>query len=182
MKKLKFGQSVNEIMQVAYVVDDLEAAAVRWTRHLDIGPWVIFEHFSAESAMFYGEPSDVDVSLALAYSGGMCFELIRQNNAAPSVYMDLTNKDGLGAFHHWAKGTETFDDDVAKYQSDGVKIAFSGNVTAVGGLRFAYVDTFKELRGMIELIELGPLVEDFFSEIKSHSLSWDRKAVFADLG
>ena len=34
MRKLKFGQRLGEIMQIAYVVDDLEAAAIRWTKRL----------------------------------------------------------------------------------------------------------------------------------------------------
>lgn len=177
MRELKFGARLGEIMQVAYVVDDLEAAAARWASFLNIGPWVLMEHFPAEEKKYYGAPTDIDLSIALAYGGGMCFELIYQHNKTPSVYSDLVDRDGFGAFHHWAIGTETFDEDVARYQSEDCEVAFSGKVVPVGGLRFAYIDTMKELRGMIELIEMGPLVEDLFAGIREQANTWNRKTV-----
>ncbi len=177
MKMLKFGRRLGEIMQVAHVVDDLETAAARWTKHLNIGPWIVLEHFQADEKEYYGEPTDVDLSIALTYSDGMCFELVCQNNDTPSVYKDIVNKDGFGAFHHWAIGTETFDDDVARYHADNCDVAFFGKVAPVGGLRFAYIDTMKELRGMIELIEMGPRVEELFAGVKEQAQSWDRKTV-----
>ena len=169
----KFGKPVGSVMQVAYVVDDLEKAALHWANNLNIGPWVIMEHFPAENMKYYGEETAIDISLAMAFTDTMSFELIVQNDDAPSVYKDVVEKHGYGAFHHWAVTTDTFDADVEKYLSDGAKIAFSGEVVPVGRKRFAYVDTQGTLPGMIELIELSDGVEELFAGIKAQADGWD---------
>lgn len=169
----EFGQPLGAIMQVAYVVDDLEAAATMWAKYLKVGPWMLMEHFPGANMKYYGEPTNADISIALAYSGAMCFELIRQHNDVPSVYRDCAERDGIGCFHHWAVSTETFDDDVAGYLADGCKVAFSGEVIPVGRKRFAYIDTMASLRGMIELIELNAAVEKLFADVRAMSAGWD---------
>ncbi|MGE0184069.1 MAG: VOC family protein [Parvularculaceae bacterium] len=182
MRKLKFGQRTGEIMQIAYVVDDLEAAAHRWMKRFNFGPWVILDHFRADNMTYLGKPTDLDVSIALAYSGGMCFELIQKHNDVPSVYDDAASSNGLGSFHHWAVATETFDDDVARFARDDRHVVFFGEVVAVGGLRFAYVDTRTDLNGMIELIEIGPPVEELFAGVRDRADTWDRKTPFVRPG
>jgi len=169
----KFGQPLGAIMQVAYIVDDLEAAAMHWVKNLNVGPWMIMEHFPAENMKYYDEPTDIDLSIALAYSGSMCFELIFQHNDVPSVYADCVEKDGIGCFHHWAVSTETFEEDVARHKANDHKVAFSGEVVPVGRKRFAYIDTMAPLRGMIELIELNDAVEDLFAGVRELSQEWD---------
>ena len=177
-RMLKFGQPLGGVMQIAHIVDDLEAGAAKWVEALNIGPWVILEHFQADNTTYYGEPTNIDLSIALAYSGSMCFELVQQNNDVPSVYKDQIAQSGLGAFHHWGVCTETFDEDLAAYKRKDMPIAFAGNVRAVGGLRFAYIDAMASARGMIELIECAPVVEDLFNSIKEQAEAWDGKTVF----
>ncbi len=169
----KFGKPVGSIMQVAYVVDDLEKAAMQWVHNLNIGPWTIMEHFPAENMRYYGAPTSIDISLAMAFTDTMSFELIVQNDNAPSVYKDVVAGHGYGAFHHWAITTDTFDADVKKYLDDGARIAFSGEVVPVGRKRFAYIDTQGKLPGMIELIELSDGVEELFAGIKAQADGWD---------
>jgi len=169
----KFGQPLGSVMQVAYVVDDLEAAAMEWVKNLNVGPWVIMEHFPAKNMKYYDDPTDIDLSIALAYSGSMCFELIFQHNDVPSVYTDCVKTDRMGCFHHWAVSTVTFDEDVARHKANGHKVAFYGEVVPVGGKRFAYIDTMAPLRGMIELIELNDDVEGLFAGVRAQSQDWD---------
>ncbi|WP_411820007.1 VOC family protein [Hyphococcus formosus] len=169
----KFGKPVGTIMQVAYVVDDLEKAAMHWVKNLNIGPWMIMEHFAAENMKYYDEPTSVDLSVAMAFTETMSFELIVQHDDCPSVYKDVIEKHGLGAFHHWAITTDNFDADVDRYLNDGAKLAFSGEVVPVGRKRFAYIDTGGNLPGMIELIELNDAVEDLFASIRVQSEGWN---------
>ncbi|MEP1144322.1 MAG: VOC family protein [Henriciella sp.] len=177
VRQLAFGPPMGGIMQVAYVVSDLESAADYWVRNLNIGPWMIMEHFPAENMTYRGNPTSVDLSIALAFSGSICFELIFQHNDVPSVYKEIGPPTVAGKFHHWAVGTESFDEDVNKHADLGNSVAFYGEVQPVGGLRFAYVDTFKSLGGMIELIEIGPPVEELFAGVKAASEAWDGHTV-----
>ena len=171
-RRCKFGRAVGEVMQVAYVVDDLETAAMEWVRRLNIGPWLVMDHFLGVNMKYYGEPTDVGLSLAIAFSGSMSFELIAQKDRAPSVYLDAVKAHGYGCFHHWAVTTDEFDTDIERHIRDGSRIAFSGEVAPVGRKRFAYIDTNGRLPGMIELIELNEAVEDLFAGIKTHADGW----------
>lgn len=170
MEILSFGQPLGAVMQVAYVVDDMEKALEHWTQELGIGPFFLFEHFPLMDAQYRGQPTDFDVNLALAYSGSMCFELIYQNNDAPSVYRDIVDSRGYG-FHHLAVSTRDFEGDVALHQARGAELALYG--VAGPGARAAYMDTAATLGGMTELIEITPEVEGLFSAIKEPSVDWD---------
>lgn len=162
-------QPQGSIMQIAYVVEDLEAAAQRWVRLTGAGPFFLLEHLAIVEPRYRGQPTELDCSIALGYSGGVCVELIRQHNDVPSVFRERPLIPG-GAFHHWAVMTETFDADLERHARAGYAIAFSGAV-AVGG-RFSYVDTGADLGGMIELIEVTPPVRALFAGIEAAAHNW----------
>lgn len=164
------GQPVQSIMQIAYVVEDLEKAATNHARLTGNGPFFLLEHLEVVKPRYRGEATELDVSIALGYSGGLCVEFIQQHGETPSVYKELLDTRG-GGFHHWGVMTWQFDEEVARYQKEGAEVAFEGAV-AVGG-RFAYMDTTAELGGMIELIELTPVVEALFGDLEAASVDWD---------
>lgn len=170
MDMLPFGQPLGGVMQVAYVVEDIHQAMRHWSGALGIGPFFLFEHFPLLDARYRGAPTEFDVTLGLAYSGTMCFELIQQNNDVPSVYRDIVDKRGYG-FHHWARSTRDFDGDVKRYQAMGAALALYG-VAAVGA-RAAYMDTSDTLGGMVELIEITPQVEALFATLRQAAVDWD---------
>jgi len=172
-KLLSFGQPLGSIMQVAYIVKDIEKAMAEWTGRLDVGPFFLFEHFALEDYRYRGKPNDLDITLAMGFSGSMCFELIVQHSKSPSVYTEVIESKGYG-FHHWGVSTTSFDDDLARYAASGSEEVLYGFVPPVNA-RAAYVDTMAELGGMIELIEINPAVEGLFSAIKEPSVNWNGK-------
>lgn len=168
---LGFGQPLGGIMQVAYVVPDLETAMDRWTRELRVGPWFLFRNFPIANVTYRGTPCTPDIDLALAFSGSMCFELIRQNDSQPSVYMDIVKTRGFG-FHHWGVSTRDFDGDIRRYKAMDAELALYGEVPPVEA-RAAYMDTSASLGGMIELIEINEKVNDFFNAMHDAARNWD---------
>jgi len=179
-KMLSFGQPLGGIMQVAHIVEDLEKSMHHWTSTLNVGPFFVFEHFALDDYRYRGKPSDLDITLAMAFSGSMCFELIVQHSTSPSVYTDVVEARGYG-FHHWGVSTAQFDKDLTDHVAAGNAEALYGKVAPVNG-RAAYVDTFSKLGGMIELIEVNPAVEELFSAIKEPSVNWDGKNPVRTLG
>lgn len=179
MEVLSFGQPLGAIMQVAYFVEDMDRELKHWTKTLGVGPFFLFKSFKLLDAKYRGQPTDIDIDLALAFSGTMCFELIVQNNDVPSVYRDVVKQRGYG-FHHWAVSTRTFDADVARHQQAGMALAFSG-VAGVGA-RAGYMDATATLGGMIELIEINPKVEEFFGMLHAAAQNWDGKDPVRTLG
>jgi len=160
-------QPVGTIMQIAYVVEDLDQALNHWLQKTNTGPFFVLKNLEILNPEYRRKSTDLDLTIALGYSGSLCVELIKQNNAVPSVY----NEPPMAGFHHWGVMTEGFDRDLAMHEQNGNELLFSGAV-AVGG-RFAYVDTRPQLGGMIELIELTPLVAELFENLESAARVWN---------
>lgn len=170
METLAFGPPLGAIMQIAYLVEDMDSALRHWTESLGVGPFFLIEHAVLHDARYRGAPTDADVTLALAFSGAMNVALIVQNNDAPSVYREAIAERGFG-FHHWAISTRNFEADVARYERMGAPVAFSGVVGV--GRRMAYMDTAATLGAMTELIEINPKVEEFFGLLHGAAQCWD---------
>ena len=161
-------QPSGSILQTSYVVAELEQAIMHWVDTTHAGPFFLIEHLDIIDARYRGGNGDVDVSIALGFSGSVCIELIRQHDQAPSIFHEFTP---AGGFHHWGIATGDFDNEIARYQLSGFPLIFRGAV-AVGG-RFAFMDTTRQMHGMIELIEETPVVLELFARIESASKNWD---------
>ena len=165
-----FGQPDDGVVQMCYLVPDIQAAMSRWVEKLNVGPWFLLDHFTGTDPQYRGRPSTADVSLAMSFAGHMNVELIQPNDAEPSVYREWIERRGYG-FHHWGRATAHFDRDVKRYQDDGHDLVFIAGVPSGG--RVAYMDTTAVLPGYVEFIELGAGFESTFSRFYRASIGWD---------
>jgi hypothetical protein len=172
MSLLNFGQPDDGVVQMAYVVEDIQRAMKQWAEQLKVGPWFLLEHFTGVDPAYRGRPSEADVAIAMGFAGHMMIELIQPNNDAPSVYREVIDQRGYG-FHHWGIASKDFDRDVTGYKQRGAELAFFARVPSGG--RIAYMDTTAQLPGMVELIELGADFEPMFTGFYRASLGWDGK-------
>ena len=170
MSLLGFGQPQTGVFQMAYVVEDIEASMRRWIDELKIGPWFLLAHFTGEQPTYRGEPSEAEVSLAMAHAGHMLVELIALNDDKPSVWRERVERRGYG-FHHFGVGTLDYDGELARHREHGRALAFECSVPTGG--RVAYVDTTAELPGYVELIEMDPGTDAAFTRFYAQSLAWD---------
>ncbi|WP_347558828.1 VOC family protein [Robbsia sp. KACC 23696] len=159
-----------EIRQAGYVVHDIEAAMDHWSRVLGVGPWFYKEKVPIEDYTYRGQSYEVHNSVALANSGSLQVELIQTRNDAPSMYRDFLRAGNTGLQHN-AYWTTQFDADLARLQSEGFKVAMSGNVGANG--RFVYFDTENHPGTVIELSEIAGPKGTLFKLIHDASLDWD---------
>ncbi|HEX4112105.1 MAG TPA: VOC family protein [Stellaceae bacterium] len=172
MPLLNFGQPVDGVIQMAYVVPDVRKAMTEWTERLKLGPWFLFSPFKPLRQTYRGQPTALSTSIAMAYAGHMQFELIEQHNDVPSVYVETVKKRGYG-FHHWGVSAPDFDRALAAQQARGYELAFYAEPDQ--GIRVAYMDCTADLPGFIELIETGPAVEGLFTMMYQTALGWDGK-------
>ena len=163
-------QPENSIAQIAYITRDLDATLKHWVEVLGIGPFFLLDSSIIEDPVYRGEPSDVNITAALSYNGSMCVEVIEQSNDSPSVYSEIMSTHGPG-FHHWGVMTENFEQEIERYEQKGYPLAWSGKVS-IGG-RFAYMDSYQDLGGMVELIELTPVVQELFEGLQAAASEWD---------
>ena len=159
-------------MQTAFVVDDIEREMAYFSRVLGIGPFFYLPRFPAIDARYRGNPVEIDFSVALAFKGSMCFELVHQNDDKPSPFQEVVLARGFG-IHHVAVSTRSFDADLKRFQSEGLELVASA-ATAIGG-RAAYVASKNSAVPQLELIEMTPPVEQFFGMMHAAAQNWDGK-------
>jgi len=127
-----------DIRQNGYVVRDIEAAMKHWAEVLGVGPFFYMPHIEAETFVYRGKPSGVDMSIALANSGDLQIELIQQHNDEPSLYKDFLDagREGLQHVSSWVADIQP---EIDRLTAAGHVIAQEG--TLAGGIRFVYFDT-----------------------------------------
>jgi len=176
---LNFGQPANGIMQMAYVVPDLNAAIGEWIERLHVGPWFVLDRFAGIDPVYRGQPSRAEITLAMSFAGHMNIELIQPLDDHPSVYREHIERHGYG-FHHWGIATADFAGDLKRYEAQGMETAFRLGVPTGGEV--AYLDCHGALPGFVELIETSPPMERAFSAFYGAALSWDGSAPIRPFG
>lgn len=158
------------IVQNAFVVRDLEAAAMHWAEKLNIGPFYAIEHLALGESYFRGAPLNIDMSVAVAQWGEVQIELIVQHDSNPSIYSEFAARHGEG-LQHVGVMTDSVPTHLERLRPLGIE-AVQWGVTAAG-MRFAYIATDAHPGAMIELIETGPQVQAFFAKVRNSAATWD---------
>jgi Glyoxalase/Bleomycin resistance protein/Dioxygenase superfamily len=162
-------QPKNTIVQIAYVVANLQISMEHWLNGFGHGPFFVLEHVKAENSNYRGQTVSPDFSVALSFSGSVQIELIQQHDDTPSVYKELIDRQGEG-YHHLWKHVDNFEQAVADFDSAGYPTVWTANN---GGGRFAYVDTVKQLGGYTELLDMSPQLKEIWAEMEKQSENWD---------
>ena len=81
-----FGQPDDGIIQMCYVVPDIQAAMNTWVHKLKVGPWFLLDHFTGTDPKYRGRDSTADVSLAMSFAGHMNIELIELGEAFEALF------------------------------------------------------------------------------------------------
>lgn len=160
-----------EIRQNGYVVRDIEAAMKHWTEVLGVGPFFYLEKAPIENFRYYGEPSEMLASIALANSGPLQIELIQQRNGAPSMYRDFLEA-GHEGLQHVAYWTKDFDRDFDRAMELGYTVGQSGEVGGPEG-RMVYFATEAHPGTVVELSEISGPKGRTFEMIAKKARAWD---------
>jgi hypothetical protein len=160
-----------EIRQNGYVVRDIAAAMKHWIEVLGVGPFFYLEEAPIQDFRYYGEPSEMIASIALANSGPLQIELIQQRNDAPSMYRDFlaAGHEGLQHVAYW---TEDFDRDFDRLREQGFTVGQSGEVGGPDG-RMVYFATEGHPGTVIELSEISGPKGQTFKMIAEKARTWD---------
>lgn len=162
-------QHLPEIMQFSYVVEDLGSAIQHWAEQLHVGPFFVSENISYNSCLYLGQPIDLDMSVAIAYSGTVQIELVRQHNDSPSIFKEFFDKRGEG-LQHVAMISEDLSTDLADFAARGVVPVQEGE--AENGTRFAYLNTDKIPGAMLELVSPTEEVLRAFNFMRNAADGW----------
>lgn len=166
-----------ELLQQAWVVDDLEAAAARWSKTLGIGPFFVADYrpefFS--DVEYRGRPGQLEMRTAICYAGAVQIELVQPTGNGPSVYRD-TVPAGRDGFHHVCFWTHDLERDIADYLARGCTIGVRGKVKK--GPAFAYMDATASIGCMVELLECSPALAGLFDRWRATCAAWTGDELF----
>ena len=167
------------IVQNGYVVPDLERAMRHWTQVVGVGPFFVLEHIQWAEVFLRGERIEIDMSVGVAQWGPVQVELVQQFDATPSIYREFAMAKGSG-LQHVGVMTNDIDAHLSRLRTRGIEPVQWGGTA--NGIRFAYVSTDAHPGGMIELIERGTAIENFFGLVRSSAVGWDGKEPIRRIG
>jgi catechol 2,3-dioxygenase-like lactoylglutathione lyase family enzyme len=156
------------IYHTGYVVADIRTAIRHWVEQAGAGPFMLFEDFAFVDPVYRGTPGAPRVTLAFAYSGDSCIELIQPVEAGSSIY-----GEARGALHHLGIGVHNLEEGIRAYAAAGIDCAFRASFPFGGGC--AYLDTTKGLGVFTELVERGPVVDQLLAQIQAAHRQWNRR-------
>lgn len=156
------------IKQLAYVVEDLDAAITRWIATTGVGPWLVYRNARMQGVC-RGETTEVKLHVGLSYQDGMQIELIQPVSDQPSPYQHADGRPKVG-MHHLAWHSADLDRDVAAGRARGWRPVFEASN---GLVRVAYLEHPEEAGPLYEFIEAVPVVIEGFSAGQQASANWD---------
>lgn len=167
------------LMQICWVVDDIQAAMEHWVRAAGIGPFFLFESVPFVEPLYRGQPAEpLDLTAAIAQAGDIQIELVCQNDDKSSFIRDVVPA-GQNGLHHLALYCTDYDRELAAYTDAGSEVAFSCRMM---GSRTCWVDTTASLGFMMELIEANPVADSVFEQFRLAAKNWDGRDPIRSLG
>jgi catechol 2,3-dioxygenase-like lactoylglutathione lyase family enzyme len=160
---------LGEIMQLAFVPDDFDAAIAHWTGTIGAGPFFLLENMALANARYCGASTGIVFTMALGYWGDMQIELIRPENDEPSHYR---GQYGTGnALHHVCILVDSIEETRAACAAAGITEVFAGDVGEAGGV--IYADPGQGAGSLIELLEPQPGTRELFAMMREAHRTWD---------
>jgi 4-hydroxyphenylpyruvate dioxygenase-like putative hemolysin len=160
------------IAQICYVVRDLDRAMATWVEMYRAGPFYVADFKQEEGQTYRGQPTRLDVRVAIGYSGSLNIELLQPRHPGPSIFHEILDTRGEGIHHFW-RCCADLDQELARFQRLGFPVVAGGPVPGIG--RSYFVDTLSTLGVFTELQELNEAVHIALDEMQKAHLSWDGK-------
>lgn len=170
---------LGEIMQLAFVPADFDAAVKFWTEAVGAGPFFAIDHVKLKDVKYRGQPSDIDFSMMLGYWGEMQIELIRQHNDAPSIFKGWRD-EGREGLHHVCMLV----DDLAPAREACAesRLTVAQQAVVPGGGEVIYIDTGGGPGTIVEILKPAPGTREFFGMMRDAHRKWDGKDAIRRLG
>jgi len=178
MAQIRTLASLGDIMQLAYVPSDFDAAVKHWTEVIGAGPFFLLPNVSLPGGRYRGAASDPVFTMALGYWGDMQIELIRPENDAASIYRgEYAVGDGL---HHVCVLVDSIAEARARCAEVDAEIIFEAPVGDSGGV--IYADPGTGPGTLVELLEPQAGTRELFAMMRDAAKNWDGSAPLRSMG
>ena len=142
-----------EILQVALVVRDLDAALRTYVEEYGLGPWSIYEFnpHNVQEMVKDDRPAEYAMRIAITTVGDVQWELIEPLDDR-SIYAEFLATKGPG-LHHLGVGVRDYGEALATLRGKGHSVLQGG---LYNGVRFAYLSTDRDLGVITEIFDGEP--------------------------
>jgi catechol 2,3-dioxygenase-like lactoylglutathione lyase family enzyme len=164
------------MVQVAYAVDDVRAAAERWHETTGIGPFFVREHVPTARVSVNGSPAVFDHTCALAWWGEVMVELVQHHELAPPTLAG-SMAGRPGALHHVACFVDDLDATLKHLGERGWPIVMDAETPQT---RFVFVDPGPEAGHLVELYEENEYLSGLYAQVRDAALNWDGVELFRE--
>ena len=170
---LSIGKGFGRVVQVAYLVDDMDAAMQHWLAQAGLGPWTCYRNIELE-AVFDDAPLTLRIHEGLAYMGDLQIQLVQSLNdpGENTPYQPYLRERRFGV-HHMAFFSREIDADLARAHEQGF-----GRICTMRdsvGHRYAYCQSQGLPDVWIEFLELYPELTQIFAEGIAAAAGWNRR-------
>lgn len=140
----------NVIAQIGILVNDIEKTSQNYADFFGIEKpeWSLTDTLERAKTEFEGTPTEARAKLAFFDMGSLQLELIEPDHN-PSTWRKHLDEHGEGP-HHIAFFIEGMKEKIAIMESKQMPLLQKGEYT---GGRYAYMDTFNDLKIIMELLE-----------------------------
>ncbi|WP_420452247.1 VOC family protein [Ilumatobacter sp.] len=154
-------------VQIAYAVDDVDAAASRWVAD-GIGPFFVIDHVELSWARIRGRRAEFDHSSAYARWGGVMVELIHQHDGGVDPVVPVAG------IHHVAHFVDDLADAARALVEGGHPEVLAAETT--GGTTFAFHDSIAEHGHLTEIYERSDALARFYAMVRDAADGWSGDA------
>ena len=138
---------VTGVGQVCIVANDADATMKHLYEVAGIGPWAVWTP-PLTNMRIRGVETPYSMKLALAWTGGFCWEVI-QPLEGPSIYREFLAEKGEGVHHLLiANGNHSYEETIAEATRKGCPPLMEGHWA---GVDFAYLETDGPLKVVLEI-------------------------------
>ena len=157
------------LTQIAWVVKDIETTLRFFQDVMGIKNFSKVDTIRVKEfgATYYGEPSNAESLVALAYTGGIFIELI-QPLSGNSIFQDYIDKNPAGGIQHFAYSTpvDKLNKIISEFSDKGFPVISSFDHPIA---KIVFLDTSKEIGVMTEIMGITEEGEKAVQQMKNQT-------------
>jgi methylmalonyl-CoA/ethylmalonyl-CoA epimerase len=157
------------LTQIAWVVKDIETTLRFFQDVMGIKNFSKVDTIRVKEfgATYYGEPSNAESLVALAYTGGIFIELI-QPLSGNSIFQDYIDKNPAGGIQHFAYSTpvDKLNKIISEFSDKGFPVISSFDHPIA---KIVFFDTTKEIGVMTEIMGITEEGEKAVQQMKNQT-------------
>lgn len=157
------------VVQVAYMVDNVTAAAEEFSERTGAGPFFVRRNPVTGARGPAGSAGTFDHSSAYGQWGRIQVELVQTHTAEPIEFAETTLV--RNSIHHVALMVASFDDQQRKFTDMGWPALLTA--TTRNGNCFGFHDARPQLGHLVEIYEPRPTILQLYRRVADAATSWD---------